>query len=795
MKYLIGLFIYLSIISTLIGQSNNTVIGTVSINDGYRPSGNIIALSAVDSSFIKGDFFLEGNFRLEQIGDESIIIQLTSLEFDDTFLSVNFAESNLIDLGNIELDKSSIGLDEVVVVGRKPIYVQQADGSTAVLVENSTLAASNSVNEILSKSPDVLVDSDGLITVFGKGTALIYLNGKRIEQSQLKLITPSSIKKLIIIRNPSVKYDAEGAAVIDIQTITNTAEGYQATLRQNMSYSTFAGVDTYSEFNLVLNKGRFSSKVNYGFLHGKDRHILNTTRNRDAEDVYIQTDLMTEWQYDYENFSNLGIGLQYNPGNNSYVSLEYSGNYEQLGGNQISSNTIEDRTSTNFYNSDILRNEKDKNHSYSLNFQQTLDTLGSTLFLGGQYSDFNYDTNNPIDEQSLESNISSSRNLKNITELDIDIVSGQLDYTKRFGYNSSIEIGGRYSKVGNSSDFKFLVADNQGNFIADSNLSNQFSYDESVSAAYLNFSSEINATIQYSLGIRSEYTNYKLKLSQNEGLNISDRYVNVFPQLSLTKNFSDNQSINLSYTSRIRRVPYGRLNPIPFYQDPYTSIQGNPESIPEKTQSIELNTKLNKTNIRFGYSYTTDPFGGGAVRGTDDKSYILIRLNFDETHRFFTSISRNFETKWLSSTNTASLRYTNIIDRVYSFEDVGSKPNLYLYSINRMPVKDWFNLEMSFYYLGDNDEGLYQRKNSWNMNLAIDKSFIDNALKCQLIVNDIFHTTRAAGDYSIGETDIYFARRWNTNYVRLSVSYNFGKLKEHNYKNKEIGADEKNRAG
>lgn len=794
MKKSIGFILCFLLFAAICAQTNYTIIGTVSTMDGYTPSGNIIALSAVDSSFVKGDFFLDGSFRLEDLQDTELIIQLTSLEFEDTFISISNIKDSLIDLGHISLDKGNLSLDEVVVIGRRPIYVQEADGSTAVLVENSTLAASNTVNEILSKSPDVLVDEDGMISVFGKGAALIYLNGKRIDQNQLKLVTPSSIKKLIIIRNPSAKYDAEGAAVIDIQTIKNTAEGYQVKITQNASYSSFAGVDTYSEFNLAFNTGRFSSKLNYSLMQGKDRHILHTTRNRDAEEVYLQTDLLTEWQHDYENFSNYGVGLQYDYGTSSYLSIEYSGNYEQLGGNQLSTNKIEDRTSTNFYESDIQRDETDVNHSYSLNFQQALDTIGSTLFIGGQYSNFNFQSDNPIDELSIESDISSSRSLNNMTALNIDILTGQFDYTKIYRNQASLEMGGRFSKVGNGSNFIFSEANAQGTFILDPSLSNQFDYQESIIAGYLNYNGQLNSSLQYVVGIRSEYTSYELELSQEEGLNISDRYANVFPQFSLTKTFSNNRSINLSYTSRIRRVPYQRLNPVPLYQDPYTSIQGNPASIPEKTQAIEFNAKLNKTNFRLGYSHTVDPFGGGAIRGDDDKSYILMRLNFNETHRFFTSVSRTFETPWISSTNTVSLRFTDIIDNVFSFADVGSKPNLYLYSINRIPFKNWFNTELSFYYIGDNDEGLYKRKNSWSMNLALDKSFLDKALKCQLIVNDIFHSVRAAGDYSIGETDIFFGRRWNTNYVRLSISYNFGKLKENNYKNKEIGSDENSRA-
>ena len=794
MKSLKLIFIFLLVYSTGFSQVQFTIIGKVTTSDGYAPSGNVIALQAEDSTFVKGDFFLDGNFRLAGLHIKNLIIQFTSLEFEDIYVSVQYHNDTIIDMGVIELFKSPIALDEVVVKSRRPVYVQQPNGTMAVLIENTVLAASSSVQEILSKSPDVLVDENGAISVFGKGNAILYLNGKRIDQNQLGFITPSNIKKIEIIRNPSAKYDAEGAAVINIHTIKSFQNGYQANLKQNVTYSKFAGLYTNSDLNLHFNNHRFSSKVYYAFTQGEDRHILHTTRNRDTEEVFLQTDLTTEWQHRYEPFSNFGIGLQYDHGDRSYLSLEYSGFYEQLGGHQLSNNTIEDKTSINFYESDIQRNEKDVNHTVSFNFQQSIDSLGSHFFVGGQYSSFANQVDNPIVENSIESNLSSSRMLKNKTAIDIDIFSAQVDYTKVYPRHKTLEIGAKYSAIENRSDVDFFVANDDLIFQINPALSNQFNYRESVAATYLNFKGRINESLQYTVGLRGEYTDYTLSLSQIQGQKISDQYFNFFPQLSLNKTLSDRHSFHFSYTARITRVPYQRLNPVLYYQDPYTSIQGNPESIPEKIHAFEINASLNKTKAKLGYSYTLDPFGGGAMRGEDEKSYVLIRLNFDKKHTFFTSVSRTFETDWLTSTNTINLRYTNIIDHQYGFHQLDPKPNLYIYSNNRIPVKDWFNVELLCYYMGNNHQGLYQRKSYWNITFSLDKSFMNNSLKCRLIANDIFHSVRAAGDYNVGETAIYFHRHWNTNYWRFSIIYDFGKLKRNGYRNKEIGQEEKNRA-
>ena len=794
MKNLILIFLILLLPAITFSQINYSIKGKIITADGYAPSGNVMLLQANDSTFLKGDFFLDGQFQLENVNHSAVLLHFTSLEFEDTFIQVAYTDIPLIDLGTIELQSSGLDLEEIVVKSRRPVYIQQKDGSMTVMIENTSLAASNSVQEILSKSPDVLVNEEGAITVFGKGTAIVYWNGKRISNEQLELIDPSTIKKIDIIRNPSAKYDADGAAVIRIVTIQSIQDGYQGTIKQNATYSDFAGLDTYSSMNVNIHKGKFSSTANYALLQGKDRHILYTTRNRDAADVFLQTEVTTEWKHHYDNYSYYGAGLQYDYQKDSYLSLQYAGYSKQLGGQQLSNNRIEDIESISFYESTIDRKEKYKNNNLSFNFNHTLDTLSSSFFLGGQYANFKINTNNPIFEQRIESDGNSSNQFQNKSDLDIDIFSLQTDFTKVYSNKNIIELGAKYSFVENGSRNQFLVVGADNQLSINEELSNQFTYQESVLAAYASVKGAFNESLSYSLGLRSEYTDYQLNLSQVQDQSIANQYLNLFPKISLYKQFSDQYTLNISYAASITRVPYQRLNPVLYYQDPYTSIQGNPASVPEKTHALDIASNFKKTTFKVGYNYTIDPFGGGAIRGKDPKSYILIRLNFDRQHEWYTSVSRTFETSWLTSANTFSLRYTNIIDTEFDFYDVGAKPTMYVYSNNRIPIGKLGHMELLFWYKGNDYEGLYHRHSSWSSSLTLEKSFFDNALTCRFIANDLFHSVRAAGTYSIGETDIYFHRHWNTNYFRASVQYNFGQLKKSGYKNKAIGETENNRA-
>lgn len=784
------LFLFIS--NMAFSQISFSVQGKLILEDGYLPSGNIIALHPKDSTFLTGNSFFDGTFELNNLTNEKILLQFSSLEFDDTFLNVNYQNHSVIDLGEIIVKKTDVALHEIVVKGKRSRFQQRADGTVEVLIANTTLAASNSVNEILSKSPEILVDENGDFSVFGKGIAILYLNGKRILNSQLSFIDPVNIQKIEIIRNPSSKYDAEGGAVINIMTIKKNSNGYQTNLKQNLSYSDFGGANFHSSININFNQGRFSSNAFYNLYKGDEREILYTTRDRKPEDIFLKTDLTTDWQSDFRNSSAYGLGMQLDGKKNNYISAEYSGSYFHLAGSQISNNTITDDSGVNFYTSDIARDEKTIENSISLNYNQTLDTFGTGLFLGLQFSKFNGGNDNFITEESKLISENVLRFLENISDLNVNIISGQSDFIKKYNNKSTLESGAKFSYVNNNYNQDFLVADQDLNFVVDNNLSNFFKYKETIGAAYFTFKNSFKENINYSFGLRTEYTAYNLEVASEMDL-IQDKYWNFFPNISTNFKLKENYHLNFSYTARINRPAYHRLNPVIFYQDPYTSIQGNPNLIPEKTHAFELNNQVNKLNFKLGYNYTIDPLGARAVRGNDERSYILKPGNFDHRHLFYASISRTFNIDWWTSINTLSVNHTNITDTQFEIEIIKPRPNLYFYTNNIFTIPKLFNIEVMFWYLGDQYTGITHRLDMSSLTFTIEKSFLENQLKCRLIANDVFHDYIAAGFYNVGQTDIYFNRRWSTNYFRLSMTYNFGRLKQNNYKNKGIGKSERER--
>jgi len=422
-----------------------------------------------------------------------------------------------------------------------------------------------------------------------------------------------------------------------------------------------------------------------------------------------------------------------------------------------------------------------------------LDSLGSALFVGGQYARFENTANNPILENGKTPTGLTERRLLNLLDLGIDVASAQVDYTKVFPTGLRLETGLRYGRVINDADLDFFIAETGEDFLPSEALSSIYVYDESVAAGYFSVSGELSDRLQYTAGLRVERTDYTLSLTENDADPLNDDYLNFFPNASLNLPLPNARSLNLSYTARVRRPPYQSLNPNLIYQDPYTSIQGNPGLIPEKIHALELTGKSGATTAKLGYSFTFDPLAGGAIRGDDPRSYVLKRLNFSEQKEWYASVTQTINTNWWTSNNTVSLYYTKATAFDIDFEFIEPKPQPYFFTDNRFRVGQLLNLEVLFWYVGTLYEGTFNRYDSANLTLAADKSFFNDALKVRLIANDIFNTVRASGEYAIGETDIYFDNKWRSSYVRLALTYDFGRLKEGRYKNRATGRAESSR--
>ena len=796
MRFLILVFVYLySFLFNSVflkAQSIQKISGKVVNRNNELMMGTAVVLSVRDSLILKQQDFLDGVFQLSDINQKEVILKLTSAEFADKHLNINYSNAVNIDLSSIIVLESNNQLNEVVVKSQPSLLKYGANGTIDVNVTGTVLATSSSVNELLGRVPNIVV-AEGQISVLGKGEAIIYLNGILINYERFAAIPVSQIAKIEVISNPSSKYDAEGKAVINIITKQNIENGIMGTASQHVTVSKFAGTSTNTLVDFNYTKGKFSFITNYGLQLGKGRELLFTTRTRPNPDIYMKSVLTTDWQRQFNNYSNFGAGIQYTFSTNSYISLAYSGNIEDLGGAVKSRNSITNNLGNSFYATDIAKNDVLLNQFINLNYNLITDSKGSSLFIGTQYSNYNGTVRDFIEENSVVDETDGKRFLKNDVGNTINIAMAQADYSKKISDKTKLELGVKFSYAAIKSGTDFFIADSN-DFELDDTLSSDFTYNEKITAAYFNFGSMLGEKVNFSIGTRVERTSYDLYTNANGVQEFGKNYQNFFPNLLLNFNLSEDWKGHFSYVSRITRPRYQALNPYVIYQDPFTTIEGNPNLLPEKVHAFEIGAMYKKFDFKMGYTYKIDPISGAALQGDTPNSYILRSLNIEKEHTFFTSLSRSFNVKWWSSTNTVSMNLSKSVDNFYEYALGPVKPQIYLYSNNTFTIPDLFKIQLLAWYLGDKSYGLRSENPRSTVTLGIERNFFKEALKLNFTANDIFHKFMVSGDYEVGKTQIYYHRTYTTNYFKLIATYSFGNSKKTTYKKTEIEQTENNRA-
>jgi outer membrane receptor for ferrienterochelin and colicin len=778
---------------TSVAQTRYSVSGNAVGTNRQQAAVYARLLALPDSTFLQGAPFEDGHIIFTGIDRETVALRLSSTGLTDTLIIVSRNGRAQIDLGTILMHEHVQALAGVTVRGQAPLVRQGANGTTEIQITGSILAGSTSATELLGRSPGIIF-TEGRAGVAGRGEALIFLNGQAITYEQMAAIPVNRIARVEVIPNPSAKYDAEGKAVINIITKSVTDGGMTGSVTQQYAYTKFAGSELNTLGDGQYMHNRLSLQANYALQTGNSRELLHTTRTRPSPTEYLRSDLTTDWQRKLRNYSNFGAGAQLNLKENSFLSLTYKGNLNSLGGSQNSSNALTDVSGSSFYQSRIAKDEERWNHALTLNFQQALDTLGSALFIGSQYARFKTDQHDRIAETSMAGDRTGLRNLLNDVLIRISISSTQLDYTKAFGNGSKFETGAKFSYADNGSGTDFTVSTEDGPFMPDPGLSSNFRYREKVPAAYVNYQGGLKNNVQFGAGVRGEYTTYTLNTTARGGQDIGDRYFNVFPNIFISKNFPNGLQSRISYISKITRPRYQALNPFVIYQDPFTTIEGNPNMQPEKIHTFETGLQYKQLDVRAGYTYTKDKISGAALRGDSPNSYILKGINLAKEHALFITASATFNVNWWSTTNTVTVSRNKLVDNEYDFEILKPRPQVYAYTNNTFDVNHLFKIQFVAWYLSERSQGLYSDFSRSTVTVGVEKDFFRNALKIRLTANDIFHKSHVHGKYSVGATNIYYHRTYSTAYFGVSAAYHFGRSRKIGFNNRSTGETEQSRA-
>lgn len=788
------LIIFITFTVSFVYSQKTSILAHVIDKDAIPLNGNYIVSDTMEN-YIKAGLYENGSLSLELNVPLSFKLKLSAIGYHNFELRINNPPIDT-NLGNITLIKKVNQLKDVIIKHERPLFEKTLDG-TKVNIENSILSKSANATEVLTKIPSLNVAA-GKLNVFGRGEAIVLINGKETNLETIKSLPVNDIKSIEILTNPDARYDAKGKAVVIIQLKNHIYQGYSLNLSNNL---TLGIVPKYTIGKYILNAPNTSLKLKwrklefesyYGNEFGKnwsENNFITTTTN--SKGIFKKYGYYTE---DNQNTSihNYRAGLGFNLNSRALISAEYDG-LSHLFNLDVKQNG--DYFDPNLNLTKIrMKNDAStrlQNHSVNINYFQKLDSLGSSLFIGTQFNRFQNNLLDRITEIITDSNNLSSQNRINDGLNVINLLATQLDYSHK-GTNFGLDFGAKYSKNSNDGSIYFYSkAINEFDYKENPLMSNSTSYNESILAIYGLYKSKWNG-VNYSIGMRWEHTNI-LGISNKLSKNLIDTsYSNFFPSLKFNFNLLPKWKVAISYSYKINRPIYQDLDPFLWYLDSLTSIQGNSSLKPEYLHQSELRLIHDKFVLRYSYTLANNVITQVMKQGSSgDNSILFTKDNIEKRTRHTIALELPLEFGNYSSYQTAAMNINQFQDSRDIYQSLVNSPQLYLYSYHSYKIPKWFTIEFTGEFYGRSFDGFTERKPYYYFSLGVSKSFLkDENLSCSLLWNDIAGTAEWAGKFNVHTFSNEYNQRFTTNYLRLSINYTIANKSSFNYKNQKINQAE-----
>jgi hypothetical protein len=738
-----------------------------------------------------------------------INIQTGAYTFSITFTGYKQQASRVyhfpaaINTDTIKLQPSNTVLQEVNVTAHTPA-VEQKQGKVVLNVDASVTNTGLTVLEVLEKSPGVTVDRNGGISLQGKAGVLVtiddkptYLSGADLN-NLLSSMNSSQVSQIELIANPTAKYDASGnAGIINIKTKKNKQKGF------NGSFTTSAGQGVYPKINnsLVLNYriGKINTFFNYNFNYVEYLTNLYALRKYYDDNGAVTAMLRQPSFFSGKFFNNtIKTGLDYFISPKTTIGIVLSGTTIHRYGNNLATATWLEPAGT--VDSAIATGNKNDNHfkngAVNLNLRHNI-SQSQDLGIDLDYLHYSLSTNQIFNNQLLAPGGYTDESRGDIPTT-INIASGKIDYTLKFGESGTLEAGlkSSYSNTDNSAAWQNLES---GQWVDDNTKSNHFLYRENINAIYSSFEKKYNKlTIQ--AGLRYEHTGYKAHQLGNaiqKDSAFSRNYGQFFPSGYMTYQADTSNSFTLTAGRRIDRPVFQNLNPFYFIINKYTYETGNPYLLPQYSWNFELTHQYkNLLTTSVSYSNIKNYFSQLFLADTAKGILLYSQGNVGRTYNIGVSEAVSVSPfSWWALTMQATFNHKQL--RGFNGNDYTSKINqLNISANNQFTIAKIYTAEISGFYTtrarNDVQELLYP---TGQLSAGIARPVLKKKGTLKFSLRDILYTNAMEGFTSFPNATEYFKITRDTRVFTLSFTYRFGKIYKTGKRTDGSAAEEMERVG
>lgn len=745
----------------------------IEANHSPVPFANVVLVHQQDSTFIQGTISKEdGSFSLRTSPHSNELLRVSYVGHQTVYTRCDHSQ-----LGEIVLPLSTNQLNEVVIKGELPKFKLTPTGLTTH-VSGTLLSQIGTANDVLNRIPGVS-GSDGSFHVFGKGAPRIYINGRQVRNAtELDQLDAGDINKVELINNPGAKYGANTRAVLIIRTKRKQGDGLSGFLQTTAGVGYKPKGTQYVDFNY-----RHHGLDVFAFLYGV-QSAWATDQKMSTTQWIGDSDIITQdGQMDIVNKSNhyqgrLGFNYEFNKNHRLGAKYTYrSTPYEEATLNEDYTTHGAVSTLENYHLEMLNNTDSGPDHSVSayyngkigqLSIQWDVDFLSNT-----QNSESNTTEVNRMD------NSSTQRNRKSDVDSKLYASKFVLSYPL---WNGEIQLGHEYtdSRRDNSNLYETKWIDDTKDKMK-----------ENTYAGFAQYQGQ-SGRVQFGLGIRYEHTTRDYFENQVHVAEQSKKYVHLYPNASISFPIRK-LAIQLSYSEKTRRPTYNELRSGIAYNNQYSYETGNPLLKPTRINDFSLMAMYKDFQFMANYTYKKDALILDAIRYEKDPNVLLAKpLNVDKMKELniMGTYSPTFD--WWHPTLSIGVS-KQFFDKTSMGEQRNLNHPIGQFSLqNRFVLPSHYTLYLDGSYSTSGHTQNINMQPSGGVNMALNKSFLNNRLRFKIRAKDIFATQRSkytdyAQDAIIRGNNYGYSRS-----ISLSITYTFNTARS-KYIGRGAGKAEKQR--
>lgn len=731
------------------------------------PFANIVMSSSATNTYIAGCVTAEDGSFVLPYSDKDAILKVSYVGYTTQTLACK-PNMSIVLQSDVQL------LNTVTIKSTRP-KAKFKDGAFTTLVSGTILAELGTANDMISQLPFVSGD-DGNWEIIGRGKPEIYLNGRKVEDTnELKRLSAKDILKAEIVTVPGAQYGSSTKAVIRLYAVRKRGQGLSGSLYSNYSQGHYSpqtsehaqlnyrtgGLDIFGEVGMAYNR----SHTKY---HSETQ--LNTTNNFD---------------YNTRRTTNYNSGkILLNTGFNYEISEQQSFGMKYEANNLIGNNYSHSWGETDVLQDDILKENlsvesfsKSKPHwSHSVN-----------AYYNGNFGkwniNFNADYYNNVEQ--------SSQSVLNDGILDAESNTK----VKNNLYAAKLVVTAPLWKGKMSFGTEEMFTNRRNTFIQSGFSADAFNhFKQSIVAGFLEYNLNIGS-MNYGAGLRYEHQTtkyYEKEVLQTEQ---SPTYNDWIPFASIGYSHKG-LNIGFSYSLNKYSPSYTMLQSSTDYVSKYEYGCGDPHLKPQKQHNFTLNGNYKWVSFLAYYNYVRDMYMTwykpyDVVNHPDILLQTMATVPRSSYYGATIYAAPSFGIWQPDLTASVNFYHANL-DHL-NIPTMGNEP-LFSFEMNnnfKLPHSWFINLSGNVSTNAKQSAG--REKCMGNVQFRVSKNFLKNdALKVMLILRDLLHTGYYYFDANGTQSHRKLTQYSDNQEIGINVRYTFNATNS-KYKGSGAGNSEKQR--